>query len=49
MKLNEILLECLGIPFENKGNILIINSNGKEINVDCEIPTTPEEQSQGLM
>ena len=49
MKLNEILLECLGIPFENKCNIIIINSNGEEINVDCEIPTTPEEKSQGLM
>ena len=49
MKLNEILLECLGIPFENKCNIIIINSNDEEINVDCEIPTTPEEQSQGLM
>jgi hypothetical protein len=49
MKLNEILLECLGIPFENKCNVIIINSNGEEINVDCEIPTTPEEKSQGLM
>jgi len=49
MKLNEILLECLGIPFENKCNIIIINSNGEEINVDCEIPTTPEEKSQVLM
>jgi hypothetical protein len=49
MKLNKILLECLGIPFENKCNIIIINSNGEEINVDCEIPTTPEEKSQGLM
>ena len=49
MKLTEILMECLGIPFPTQCRVQIINQNGDEINVDCEIPTTPEEQTQGLM
>ena len=49
MKLNEILLESLGIPFENKCNLTIINGDGKEIVIDCEVPTTREEHTQGLM
>lgn len=49
MKLNEILLEVLGIPFRTKCKITIINSVGEEINVDCEMPITPEECGQGLM
>ena len=49
MKLNEILLESLGIPFQNKCNITIINDNGDEIPVECEVPSTEEERAQGLM
>ena len=49
MKLNEILLESLGIPFPNKCNITIINGGGEEINVNCEIPSSREEIAQGLM
>jgi len=49
MKLNKILLESLGIPFQNKCQIIIINENGEEILVDCEVPSTIEERSQGLM
>jgi len=49
MKLMEILLENLGIPFQNKCNITIINSNREEINVNCEVPATEEERAQGLM
>jgi len=49
MKLTEILMECLGIPFQTQCRVKIINQNGDEINVDCEMPTTPEEQAQGLM
>ena len=49
MKLNEILLESLGIPFQNKCNITIINDNGDEIPVECESPSTEEERAQGLM
>ena len=49
MKLNEILLESLGIPFQNTSNITIINGAGEEIVVNCEIPSTEEESTQGLM
>ena len=49
MKLNELLLENLGIPFPNRCNITIINGKGKEINVNCEVPTSVEERTQGLM
>ena len=49
MKLNEILLESLGIPFPNKCKITIINSEGEEIYVNCEIPSNREEIAQGLM
>jgi len=49
MKLNEILLESLGIPFPNKCQITIINDNGDEVFVNCEMPSTNEERAQGLM
>jgi len=49
MKLNEILLESLGIPFHNKCNITIINADGEEISINCETPSNEEEKAQGLM
>jgi len=49
MKLNKILLESLGIPFQNKCNFTIINSNDEEITVNCETPSNDEERAQGLM
>ena len=49
MKLSEILLENLGIPFQNKCHLTIINGNGDEIPVDCEVASTNEEKAQGLM
>ena len=49
MKLSEILLENLGIPFQNKCHLTIINGNGDEIPVDCEVAATNEEKAQGLM
>lgn len=49
MKLSELLLEALGIPFQNRCNIVILNQDGDEINVNCEVPTTQEEKAQGLM
>jgi len=49
MKLTEILMESLGIPFPTHCEIIIINGSGEEISVDCEIPITPEEKTQGLM
>ena len=49
MELNKILLESLGIPFQNKCQITIINDNGDEVFVNCEMPSTNEERAQGLM
>ena len=49
MELNKILLESLGIPFQNTTNITIINGAGEEIVINCEIPSTEEESIQGLM
>jgi len=49
MKLNDILMETLGIPFTNRCSLTIINDMGEEITVDSEIPITPEEKAQGLM
>jgi uncharacterized membrane protein (UPF0127 family) len=49
MKFLDILSENTNISFKNKCNITIINSKGKEITVDCEIPKTQEEKSIGLM
>ena len=49
MKLSELLLESLGIPFQNRCTITIINGEGNEINVNCEVPITNEERAQGLM
>lgn len=52
MKLLDILREGIGIvpyPFKNKKNIKIINGNGEEVLVDCELAQTPEEKSQGLL
>ena len=49
MKLLEILLENLNIPFKERCVVTIINNNGESIKVKCEIPTTEEEQGVGLM
>ena len=49
MKLLELYLESINIPFKNKCKITIKNIKGKKIIVDCEIPTTEEEKMQGLM
>ena len=49
MKFLDILSENTNISFKNKCNITIINSEGEEITIDCEIPKTQEEKSIGLM
>jgi uncharacterized membrane protein (UPF0127 family) len=49
MKLLDILLENIKIPFKEKCVIDITNNDGEVISVDCEIPTTEEEKSAGLM
>ena len=49
MKLLDILLENVEVPFKEKCIINIINDDGNPITVDCEIPTTDEEKTTGLM
>ena len=52
MKLLNILKESMGIvpfPFKNRKSINITNKDGEDISVDCELPQTEEEKSQGLL
>lgn len=48
MKLLDLFLEQVKVPFSEKSTIKIINSFGKEIIVNCEVPTTEEEKMTGL-
>ncbi len=49
MKFLDLILEDIKTPFKENIKITIINSNGKNIKVNCEVPTTPEEKMTGLM
>jgi uncharacterized membrane protein (UPF0127 family) len=49
MKLLDLILEEVKIPFPNKITISIENDLGDIVDVDCEIPNTEEEKSIGLM
>jgi uncharacterized membrane protein (UPF0127 family) len=49
MKLLDILLEDVEVPFKTKCIMNITNNDGETISVDCEVPTTEEEKSNGLM
>jgi uncharacterized membrane protein (UPF0127 family) len=52
LKLLDILKESTGIvpfPFQNTKTIKIINDNGEDIPVNCELAQSPEEKSQGLL
>ena len=49
MKFLDILSENTNISFKTKCKIVILNSEGKEITVDCEVPKNQEEKSIGLM
>lgn len=52
LKLLDILKESIGIvpfPFQNTKTISIINDNGENISVNCELAQTTEEKSQGLL
>ena len=44
--LNENVIDY---PFPNKKTISIINNEGKNVDVDCELAQTPEEKKQGLL
>lgn len=49
MKLLDLILENVTIPFKHKCEITIVNNDGENIVVDCEVPTTEEERMTGLM
>jgi uncharacterized membrane protein (UPF0127 family) len=49
MKLLDLILEDVKIPFPNRKTIKIENDLGNMITVNCEIPKTEEEKSTGLM
>ena len=49
MKLLNILLENVEIPFKKKCIVEITNNDGETVSVDCEVPTTEEEKATGLM
>ena len=49
MKLLDILLEDVEVPFKEKCVMNITNNGGETVSVDCEVPTTEEEKSNGLM
>lgn len=42
-------MENVEIPFKKKCIVEITNNDGETVSVDCEIPTTEEEKSTGLM
>ena len=44
--LNENVIDY---PFPNRKTISIINNEGKNVDVDCELAQTPEEKKQGLL
>jgi len=45
----EILNEMVTHPFPNKKNIIIKNSEGETININCEYAKTPEEKMTGVL
>lgn len=49
MKLLDLLLETVTIPFKNKRELTIVNDDGENIIVNCEIPVSEEEKMTGLM
>jgi len=49
MKLLDLLLENVTVPFKESCVLTITNSNGEEVIVNCEVPSTDEEKMTGLM
>jgi uncharacterized membrane protein (UPF0127 family) len=49
MKFIDILFENNQITFQKKCEITIINDFGESVIIDCEVPSTEEEKSTGLM
>ena len=49
MKLLDLLLENVSLPFKERCVLTITNSDGEEVVVNCEVPSTDEEKMTGLM
>lgn len=49
MKLLDLLLENVSVPFKESCVLRITNSDGEEVVVNCEVPSTDEEKMTGLM
>ena len=49
MKLLDLLLENVSVPFKESCVLRITNSDGEEVVVNCELPSTDEEKMTGLM
>jgi uncharacterized membrane protein (UPF0127 family) len=49
MKLLDLLLENVSVPFKESCILRITNSDGEEVVVNCEVPSTDEEKMTGLM
>ena len=49
MKLLDLLLENVSVPFKDSCVLTITNSDGEEVVVNCEVPSTDEEKMTGLM
>jgi len=49
MKLLDLLLENVSVPFKESCVLTITNSDGEEVVINCEVPSTDEEKMTGLM
>lgn len=49
MKFIDLLNEDQNIQFDKKIDIVVVNSDGNNINIKCEVPSNREEERQGLM
>ena len=49
MKLLDLLLENVSVPFKESCVLTITNSDGEEVIINCEVPSTDEEKMTGLM
>ena len=49
MKLLDLILENVSVPFKESCVLTITNTDGEKVVVNCEVPSTDEEKMTGLM
>ena len=49
MKLLDLVLKNVSVPFKESCVLTITNCGGEEVVVDCEVPSTDEEKMTGLI